>query len=163
MSKISELDAVNKKIIKLLLEDARRSYSDIAERLDISESTARKRVMKLRESGIIEKFTIVLNPERAGKAVTAFVTITPTKGNFKTVADECSMHPEATEVYALAGNCGIIMKVQVDNLVELDAIVETLRVKTEVEEVQTCVVLRPIKLQSMDLVLEDEPGWLERR
>ncbi|MHA1734208.1 MAG: Lrp/AsnC family transcriptional regulator [Promethearchaeota archaeon] len=140
-----QLDRINKKIIRMLLEDSRRPYREIAEKLGLSESTVRKRVMKMINDKIIERFTIALNPERTGKAVTAFITLTPTKGHFKTIADLCKLLPEAVEVYGLAGNCGIILKVQVANLVELDAFVESLRIKTEIEDIETCVVLRPIK------------------
>lgn len=140
-----ELDSANKKILRMLLEDSRRPYREIAEELSLAESTVRKRVQKMLQENIIERFTIALNPERTGKAVTAFVTITPTKGNFKNVATECKVMPEAEEVYGLAGHCGILVKVKVDNLGELDAFVETLRIKTEIEDISTCVVLRPIK------------------
>ena len=59
------LDDKNKRILEILMLDSRTSYKDIAETLasegmPMSESTVRKRVVKLQEEGTIEKFTIYI-------------------------------------------------------------------------------------------------------
>ena len=57
---MKNLDEKDKKILELLIEDSRRTYGSIAEQVDLSESTVRKRVDKLREEGVIEKFTFLM-------------------------------------------------------------------------------------------------------
>ncbi|MBY9019356.1 MAG: AsnC family transcriptional regulator, partial [Candidatus Lokiarchaeota archaeon] len=60
---MKNLDDKNKRILELLIEDSRKSYKEISEQLasegmPMSESTVRKRVVKLQDEGTIEKFTI---------------------------------------------------------------------------------------------------------
>ena len=54
---MKDLDEKDKKIIEMLFENSRRPYHEIAEEVGLSESTVRKRVIKLQEGGIIEKFS----------------------------------------------------------------------------------------------------------
>jgi len=52
------LDETDREIIRLLLADARRPYSDIAERVDLSAPAVSDRVDRLREVGVIQGFTL---------------------------------------------------------------------------------------------------------
>jgi len=55
---MKNLDEKDKCILEMLIADSRRPYREIAEEVGLSESTVRKRVIKLQEEGVIEKFTI---------------------------------------------------------------------------------------------------------
>ncbi|MFX1327115.1 MAG: Lrp/AsnC family transcriptional regulator, partial [Promethearchaeota archaeon] len=57
---MKNLDDKDKRILEMLLEDSRRPYHEIGvdPRVQLSESTVRKRVIRLQEEGVIEKFTI---------------------------------------------------------------------------------------------------------
>lgn len=55
------LDETDLEILRLLLEDARRPYNDIAERVDVSAPTVSDRIDRLRELGVIEGFTVELD------------------------------------------------------------------------------------------------------
>ncbi|GAB3416208.1 AsnC family transcriptional regulator [Haloparvum alkalitolerans] len=58
------LDETDREILRLLLQDARRPYSDIAERVDLSAPAVSDRVDRLRELGVIEGFTLDLDRSR---------------------------------------------------------------------------------------------------
>ncbi|MDN5320723.1 MAG: hypothetical protein PWP49_1143 [Thermococcaceae archaeon] len=60
---MNRLDDLDLKLIYLLLDDARLSISELAERLGVSRPTVRARLEKLEKEGIIEGYTIRLNPE----------------------------------------------------------------------------------------------------
>ncbi|MEM2338294.1 MAG: AsnC family transcriptional regulator, partial [Candidatus Bathyarchaeia archaeon] len=60
--KNAEIDEVDQKILKLLQEDARLPFLEIAQKLRLSESTIRKRVQALKEKGVIKRFTVEINP-----------------------------------------------------------------------------------------------------
>ncbi len=60
------IDEKDKKILEILKNDSRTPYTEIAERLDVSEATVRKRIESLREENIIEKFTIEIDPQSLG-------------------------------------------------------------------------------------------------
>ena len=58
------LDETDREILRLLLSDARRPYSDIAERVDLSAPAVSDRVDRLRDLGVIEGFTLDLDRSR---------------------------------------------------------------------------------------------------
>ena len=60
------LDETNKGILDILTENARTPFLEIAKKLRISESTVRKRVSNLEKSGIIKKYSALLEPSKLG-------------------------------------------------------------------------------------------------
>jgi DNA-binding Lrp family transcriptional regulator len=143
---MKNLDETNKRILEMLIEDSRRPYHEIAEEVALSESTVRKRVIKLQEEGVIEKFTIKICREEE-RCIYAFITLIPrNQSELKQLLRETQILPQCEEVYFLAGECGILVKVNVPEINELDALIETFRGRTDVKSVErVCVVLKPIK------------------
>ena len=145
------LDDKDKKILEMLMEDSRRSYNEISKAVNLSESTVRKRVIKLKDDGIIEKFTIQLCPEEV-ESISAFLTVIPvTETEIKSLLREMLIIPQCTEVYKMAGQCGVLVKLCVPNVNELDAIIELFQGRSDVKNVErVCVVLKPVKSSSPD-------------
>ena len=151
--KMKNLDDKDKRILEMLLEDSRRPYHEIAEDINVnlSESTVRKRVIKLQEEGVIEKFTIKICREDE-RCIIAFLTLFPkTQAETKELLREAQILPQCEEVYFLAGECGVLVKVNVPEIIELDALIEAFRARADVKSVErVCVVLRPIKTVSTE-------------
>lgn len=145
---MKNLDEKDKRILEMLLEDSRRPYHEIAtdSKVNLSESTIRKRVIKLQEGGIIEKFTIKLCREDE-RCIYAFLTLIPkNESEIKDLLRETVILPQCEEVYKLDGRCGILIKVNVPDTNELDAILEMFHSRTDIESVErVCIVLKPIK------------------
>ncbi|TFG18021.1 MAG: Lrp/AsnC family transcriptional regulator [Promethearchaeota archaeon] len=148
---MKNLDDKDKRILEMLIEDSRRPYKEISEKLTeegipLSESTVRKRVLKLQEDGVIEKFTIKVCREDE-RCIIAFLTLIPkTESEIKELLRETQILPQCEEVYFLAGQCGVLVKVNVPEITELDALIETFRARSDVRNVErVCVVLKPIK------------------
>jgi len=148
---MKNLDEKDKKIIEMLFENSRRPYHEIAEKVGLSESTVRKRVIKLQEGGIIEKFTIKICREDE-RCIYAFLTLIPkNESEIKDLLRETVILPQCEEVFKLDGRCGILIKVNVPDTNELDAILEMFRSRTDIESVErVCVVLKPIKTVSQN-------------
>ncbi|MFB6088716.1 MAG: Lrp/AsnC family transcriptional regulator, partial [Candidatus Aenigmatarchaeota archaeon] len=65
------MDEKDKKIIEMLKEDGRRPFTQIAEQIGVTETTVRKRVKKLEDGGVIERYTVDVDPSKLGyKTVT---------------------------------------------------------------------------------------------
>ena len=145
---MKNLDEKDKRILEMLLEDSRRPYHEIAtdSKVNLSESTVRKRVIELQEGGIIEKFTIKLCREDE-RCIYAFLTLIPkNESEIKDLLRETVILPQCEEVYKLDGRCGILIKVNVPDTNELDAILEMFHSRTDIESVErVCIVLKPIK------------------
>jgi len=73
--KIAEIDELDLKILKLLEEDGRLTFMEIAKKLGLSESTIRKRVQALKENGVIKRFTVEIDPTKIGLNTVAIVGI----------------------------------------------------------------------------------------
>ena len=71
----SVIDAVDKKILRLLQEDSTLSLNDISEAVNLTTTPCWKRLKRLEENGIIEKKVALLNPEKLDLAFTAFVLV----------------------------------------------------------------------------------------
>jgi Lrp/AsnC family leucine-responsive transcriptional regulator len=119
--------------------------------VDLSESTVRKRVIRLQEDGVIEKFTIKVCREEE-RCIYAFITLLPkNQSEIKELIRETQILPQCEEVYFLAGECGILVKVNVPEITELDAFIENFRGRSDVKSVErVCVVLKPIKTVSQN-------------
>jgi len=146
---MKNLDDKDKRILEMLLEDSRRPYHEIANDsiVQLSESTVRKRVIKLQEEGVIEKFTVKICREDE-RCIIAFITLIPkTQAETKELLREAQVLPQCEEVYFLAGECGVLVKINVPEIIELDALIESFRARADVKSVErVCVVLRPIKV-----------------
>ncbi len=145
ITNITELDIVNKKIINVLKKDAKTPYKQIADELEISESTVRKRINTLVESNVIEKFTIDINPEYAKQNITAFITLIPNEGKQNDLIEYIIKQSYCSEVFVLNGKMGILMIAGTENGQELDALLETYRIHPDIKEVISGISLRNIK------------------
>ncbi len=111
-----EVDALDFKILKMLQEDGRRSFTEIAEKLKLSESTIRKRVQALQKKEVIKKFTIEVDPFKMGIRTVAIVgvDVDPTKlleaaqklcelKEVRSVATSAGDHMVMTEIWTRDG------------------------------------------------------------
>ena len=69
------LDTLDQKIVQLLIENARISYSDIGEKIGISRVAVKARIHTLEQKGIIEEYTTVINPQKISGAVSCYFEI----------------------------------------------------------------------------------------
>jgi Lrp/AsnC family transcriptional regulator for asnA, asnC and gidA len=70
-----EVDELDLKILKMLQRNGRLPFTEIAEKLKLSESTIRKRVQVLQRKGVIKKFTVEIDPLRIGIRAVAIVGV----------------------------------------------------------------------------------------
>ena len=66
------LDGLDQKIVQLLIENARISYSDIADKVGLSRVAVKARIQALEQKGIIEEYTTVINPRKISGAVSCY-------------------------------------------------------------------------------------------
>jgi len=142
----AKLDEKNKQIIDLLRTDGRASFADIAKKLDMNESTVRKRVNKLIDDKMIDHFTVVLSPSVGGRNIISFLTVIPASHyKINELSNEVIQIPEVIEAFYMSGKCGLLLKVHVSNLVELDLLLEKMREVHGIGEIESCIVIRQLK------------------
>jgi Lrp/AsnC family transcriptional regulator for asnA, asnC and gidA len=143
------LDETDQQIIKMLQEDGRMSFSEIAKAIKPdpkTEVTIRRRVRRLQREGIIKRFTVVLDPLKIGKSISAIVRVKAQMKSASLIAEKVKKYDEVIEAYFLDGACGVMLKVTVDDLADLKSFLENRLGKVPgVGEVETCIVLETVK------------------
>lgn len=90
------------RIVSLLIKNGRMAYADIARELGVSRAHVRERVKKLQEDGVIEQFTAVINPEKLGKTLSAFLDVKVAPVAIEELARELSQQPEVVSLYIMS-------------------------------------------------------------
>ena len=92
------LDALDQKIVQLLIENARISYSDIGEKIGISRVAVKARIQTLEQKGIIEEYTTVINPQKISGAVSCYFEIETTPACLAQVTQILERHDTVTQI-----------------------------------------------------------------
>ncbi|OLM12904.1 Transcriptional regulator, AsnC family [Pseudonocardia sp. Ae505_Ps2] len=96
----TEVDELDHAILRLLHEDARRTYADMAARVGLSTAATKRRVDRLRESGVITGFTVQVDHAKLGWPVEAFSEIRYAgTASVSEIVDTASRQPEVQAVY----------------------------------------------------------------
>ena len=97
------LDESNQKIVRLLIENARVSYSDLGEKIGLSRVAVKARIQALEQRGIIEEYTTVINPQKISGAVSCYFEIETTPGGLSEVIDILNGDDTVTQIYRVTG------------------------------------------------------------
>jgi len=111
------LDAKDIKILEILQEDARQTYTTIGKRLGIAHSTVYDRIKRMEKYGVIKRYTTLIDAEKAGaKSIMAIMTIITDPKESEHVAEKLCKMPQITEVYtSLSEELQIIAKVTAES------------------------------------------------
>lgn len=104
-------DDVDMRILEVLQRDGRVSYAELARAVSMSPSAVTERVRRLEESGVIAGYTAVIDPERLGLDILAFIRLRPPTTHHKPFHDLIASTPEITEAYHVTGEDCFILKV----------------------------------------------------
>jgi DNA-binding Lrp family transcriptional regulator len=99
---MATFDDTDLEILRLLLEDARRPYSEIAERVDLSPPTVSDRVDRLREAGVVRRFTLDVDRSTLTDGVALLVSLRVAPGNVEAVRDGLRDHDAVEHVFTTA-------------------------------------------------------------
>lgn len=103
MKKEKELDDIDKEIIRILQDDARKSYREIQEQLSISIGTIHNRISKLKKNKIIEGYTLKLNNTKLGYKLTFLISLQIDGKYTEEILSELSERPEICTVFNVTG------------------------------------------------------------
>ena len=97
------LDDLDKKIVQLLIQNARMSYSDIGQKVGISRVAVKMRVQALEKKGIIEEYTTIINPQKISGAVSCYFEIETMPDQLMDVARILEENDMITQIYWVTG------------------------------------------------------------
>jgi Lrp/AsnC family leucine-responsive transcriptional regulator len=140
----TELDDIDRQVLRLLAEDGRRSYTDLAKETGLSTSAVHQRVRRLEQRGAITGYSAQVDPLTAGLPLTAFVSVTPIDPAAPDDAPERLAHLTAIEAcHSVAGDESYILKVRVSDPAALEALLQDIRAAAQVRTRTTVVLSTP--------------------
>ncbi|TDB78551.1 Lrp/AsnC family transcriptional regulator [Micromonospora sp. KC723] len=137
-----QIDAVDQRIIALLVADARASYADIGARVSLSAPAVKRRVDRLRATGVIRGFTAVVDPAAVGWTTEAFVELfcagrtTPAQ-----IGVAARRHPEVVGAYTVSGEADALVHLRAADISHLEEALERLRAESFVTSTRSTIVL----------------------
>lgn len=146
------IDGKDKKILDVLLEDARLTTAQISKKTDIPITTVHNRIRSMRQSGIIKKFTVEPDYKKLGLGITAYVL---SRVDYRDsdrqvihqeeLARKIRAFPEVYSLSILAGPEDLLMQVRVKDVDALnDFVTKKLRELPGVDSTQTMLVLNEV-------------------
>ena len=110
-------------LINILVKDGRASFADIARQLGISRAHARTRVQALVDSGVIELFSAVINPEKLGKVISTFIDLRVAPAAMESLSQELADCPEVVSLYIMSDLQSLHIHTLTDNYETFDRFV----------------------------------------
>lgn len=108
---VHSTDDTDLRILEALQGDGRASYADLARAVSMSASAVTERVRRLEEAGVITGYAAVVDPERLGLGILAFVRLRYPTGNYQPFHDLVAATPEIIEAHHVTGEDCFIIKV----------------------------------------------------
>ena len=136
------LDSVDRRILDLLRENARRTLGDIGSRVGLSAPAVKRRVDRLEADGIITGYTVVVDHAKLGQSLEAFAELrfvgTAPVDAIEGIAEDA---PEIQALFTVAGDPDALAWIRVSDVHELKRVIDRIRRSGKVTGTKTLMVL----------------------
>jgi DNA-binding Lrp family transcriptional regulator len=137
-----QLDDTDQRIIAALTADARASFADIGQVVSLSAPAVKRRVDRLRATGVIRGFTAVVDPSAIGWTTEAFVELFCTgRTTPAQIAVAARRHPEVIGAYTVSGEADALVHLRAADIPHLEQALERLRSESFITSTRSMIVL----------------------
>ena len=152
------MDAIDRKILAYLQEDATIALSELAQKVHLSKTPCWRRIQKLEKKGVIRRRVALVDPQKVGQALTVFVYVKTNKHNANWLAefaDTVSAFREVTAFYRLSGEWDYFIQVTVSDISAYDSFYKKLVQSADLENVTSSFAMEEIKYTTAIPIPED--------
>ena len=136
------LDATDREILALLAADARRTLSDIAERVTLSVAATKRRIDRMQREGIITGYTVQIDYAKLGWGIEAFTELRFLgTANVEEIRATATRLPETQAVFTIAGDPDALVWLRARDLRHLQDAIDEMRRSRRVTSSKTLIVL----------------------
>jgi DNA-binding Lrp family transcriptional regulator len=139
------INNLEKKILKSLNEDARKSFREVAMEIGTSTTTIYNNVKKMEKSGILEGYVPAVNEELLGYNHCTIFMLRIAQGKLQKVYDVIIRYPEVREIYDVTGDWDAILICFFKTRQDLDHFLKTKLTIPSVQRVMTYMALNVVK------------------
>ena len=145
------LDEIDKKIIKVLEDDARTSLRKISELVKVSLGTVSNRVKKMEKNGVIKGYSVILDPDQLGWELNVVIGLRIQKGRLIEIQEKIAKDPRVHGVYDVTGDFDSMVIARAKNRKDLDDLSKNVLSIDGVERSITHLVLNTVKEKTASL------------
>ena len=116
------LDELDQKIVRLLIQNARMSYSEIGQQTGISRVAVKMRVQALEQKRVIEEYTTIINPQKISGAVSCYFEIETRPDALMEVAEILRQNDTITQIYRVTGKSRLHVHAIASSSEEMEAL-----------------------------------------
>ncbi|GGM83807.1 Lrp/AsnC family transcriptional regulator [Dactylosporangium sucinum] len=136
------LDPIDQRIIAFLQDDARSSYAEIGAQVALSAPAVKRRVDRLRSSGVIRGYTALIDPGAVGWTTEAFVELFCTgRTSPEQLRAAAKRHPAVVGAYTISGEADALVHLRAVDMAGLEQALERLRAEPFVTSTRSMIVL----------------------
>ena len=142
------MDAIDRKILAVVQQDASLSVAEIGQRVGLSSTPCWKRLQRLEAEGVITRRVALIDPEKIGLGITVFVSIETgdhSQDWLKRFAETVSAMPEVMEFYRMAGDVDYMLRVVVPDMAGYDTFYKQLIAAVPLKNVTSRFAMERIK------------------
>ncbi len=136
-------------ILAELQRDSRLTMQQLAEKVGMSSSACWRRVRSLEESGVIDRYAVIVNPAKAGFALSSMTLVSLARHEERSVENfvkEVKRHPEVLECFATSGEADFHLRVVVEDIDAYNKFLDDFIFRIPgVSQVRSNIVLKEIK------------------
>jgi DNA-binding Lrp family transcriptional regulator len=133
---------VDRQLVEVLRADGRLSVNELAARVSVSRATAYQRLARLRQDGVIRRFTVEVDPHRMGLPIAALLLVSVVQHAWRGVGDKLRRLPGVEWLALSTGSFDYVLLVRAPDIDHLrDVILDDLQSIPEVQSSQTLVLL----------------------
>lgn len=155
------MDALDRRILREVQRDCSLSAAVLAERCATTESTALRRLKRLRRDGVIRAEVAIVDGEKVGRGLLLFVSVRlerEDKRGVKAFVDRIRAHRDVLQFYFVTGTTDYVILLSVRSMEDYDRFVQDMLVSDPLVILSdTNVVIRPLKM-SLAIPLDDRPA-----
>src|SRR5450759_1983570 len=151
------MDAIDRKILAVVQEDASLSVAEIGQRVGLSSTPCWKRLQRLEADGVIMRRVALIDPEKIGLGITVFVSIETgdhSQDWLKRFAEGVGGMPEVMEFYRMAGDVDYMLRVVVPDIQGYDGFYKKLIATVPLKNVTSRFAMERIKSTTALPILE---------
>lgn len=141
-----QIDSVDRAVLAAVAQDARISLTDLAEKINVSRSTAHARLQRLRDENVITGFTATIDPHAVGLGVAALVFIDIEQHDWRTLRTELAEIPGVEYLAMCAGRFDLMLIARAESIPALrDVLLEQIQRIAGVRSTESVIILDEIR------------------
>ncbi len=164
MSKLNEIDDLDRRILSILMQDAKKPYTDIAKQLFVSGGTIHVRMKKLEQMGVVQGAHLVIDHSKLGYDICAFLGVYLDKSSlYDEALEELRNTPEIVDAHYTTGEYSIFAKIICRDTDHLRDVLHEIQTIAGIQRTETFISLEESISRPVNIIEVDEANEADEK